>query len=220
MPISSSSWISSRTRRRSGPAAFVAAPIFKDGRRLGVLPSGPLDRIDAVMTGDRQWEAQGLGRTGETYLIGSDHRMRSDSRFFLEAPQRCLDTASGRRTGPRRLMQVTGAPFSSTSRTAAATAALKGHPGASTQLDDRGEQVLASYAPVTIPNLDWAIIAKLDTVEAFAPVIALRRALLGTGAGIAVLGSDCPGAGGRSPRPFTASSRGWASSAGATCHTV
>ncbi len=173
------------------PAAFVAAPIFKDGRRLGVLAlQVPLDRIDAVMTGDRQWEAQGLGRTGETYLIGPDHRMRSDSRFFLEAPQRYLDTASerGLPEEPRRLMQVhQSTVLFQQIATAAATAALKGQAGTSTQLDDRGEQVLASYAALAIPNLDWAIIAKLDTVEAFAPVTALRRALLGTGAGIAVL---------------------------------
>jgi len=71
--------------------------------------------------------------------------------------------------------------------TEAATAALGGRSGTSAQLDERGEQVLASYAPLAIPGLDWAIVAKLDTVEAFAPVTALRRALLGTGAGIAVL---------------------------------
>ena len=49
------------------PAAFVAAPIFKEGRRLGVLVLQiPGDRINAVMTGGRRWEEHGLGRTGET----------------------------------------------------------------------------------------------------------------------------------------------------------
>jgi PAS domain S-box-containing protein len=181
----------SYTPSLGAPAAFVAAPIFKDGRRLGVLALQiPLDRIDAVMTGDRKWQERGEGRTGETYLVGSDHRMRSDSRFFLEAPQAYLDTIAARGVPkePIRLMQAhRSTVLFEQITTAAATAALHGQVGTSTQLDDRGEQVLASYAPLAIPDLDWAIVAKLDTVEAFAPVIALRRALLGTGAGIAIL---------------------------------
>jgi methyl-accepting chemotaxis protein len=71
--------------------------------------------------------------------------------------------------------------------TAAANAALDGKTGTFTEVDYRGEPVLASYIPLAIPDLDWAIVAKLDTVEAFAPVFALRRTLLGTGAGIAGL---------------------------------
>jgi PAS domain S-box-containing protein len=181
----------SYTPSLGAPAAFVAAPIFKDGRRLGVLALEiPLERIDAVMTGDRKWEERGLGRTGETYLVGSDYRMRSDSRFFLEAPQQYLDKISARGVPGEsvRLMQAhQSTVLFQQITTAAATAALRGQAGTSTQLDDRGEQVLASYAPLAIPDLDWAIVAKLDTVEAFAPVTALRRALLGTGAGIAGL---------------------------------
>jgi PAS domain S-box-containing protein len=181
----------SYTPSLGAPAAFVAAPIFKDGRRLGVVALEiPLDRIDAIMTGAREWQAQGLGQTGEAYLVGSDHRMRSDSRFFLEAPQQYLDKIS-KRGVPEEALRLMQAHRSTVLfqqiTTAAATAALRGQAGTSTQLDDRGEQVLASYAPLAIPGLDWAIVAKLDTVEAFAPVTALRRALLGTGAGIAGL---------------------------------
>ena len=181
----------SYTPSLGAPAAFVAAPIFKDGRRLGVLALQiPLDRIDAVMTGDRKWEERGLGRTGETYLVGSDHRMRSDSRFFLEAPQQYLDTIS-KRDVPREVLQLMQAHQSTVLfqqiTTAAARAALDGQAGTSTQIDYRGDLVLASYAPLAIPDLDWAIVAKLDTVEAFAPATGLRRALLGTGAGIAAV---------------------------------
>src|SRR5437773_4802993 len=70
------------------PTLFPYTTLFRS-RRLGVVALQlPVDRINAVMTGDRKWETQGLGRTGETYLIGPDRRMRSDSRFFLTAPQR------------------------------------------------------------------------------------------------------------------------------------
>ena len=87
----------SYTPSLGAPAAFVAASIFKDGRRVGVVALQiPLDRIDAVMTGDRKWEEYGLGRTGETYLVGSDFRMRSDSRFFLEDEKKYLESLAGR----------------------------------------------------------------------------------------------------------------------------
>jgi len=181
----------SYTPSLGAPAAFVAAPIFKDGRRRGVLALQiPLDRIDAVMTGDRKWQERGLGRTGETYLVGSDHRMRSDSRFFLEAPQQYLDKISERGVPgePLRLMQAhQSTVLFQEITTAAAQAAFAGKTGTILQVDYRGEAVLASYGPLAIPDLDWAIVAKLDTAEAFAPVTTLRRALLGTGAGIAGL---------------------------------
>jgi PAS domain S-box-containing protein len=173
------------------PAAFVAAPVFRDGRRLGVVALQlPVDRINAVMTGDRKWEAQGLGRTGETYLVGPDRRMRSDSRFFLTEPQRYLETAaktgvSGEllalmRTHQRTVLfqQITGA---------AAHAALSGQTGVSTGLDYREQPVLASYSPLDVGGLRWAIVAQLDTAEAFAPEAALRRALLATAAGVTAL---------------------------------
>ena len=70
------------------PAAFVAAPIVDNAQLLGVLVLQiPIGEIDRVMTDDRQWRQQGLGETGETYLVGQDRRLRSNSRFFLEDPE-------------------------------------------------------------------------------------------------------------------------------------
>jgi len=39
------------------------------------------------MTGDRNWEADGLGKSGEINLVGSDFGMRSISRFLIEQPE-------------------------------------------------------------------------------------------------------------------------------------
>ena len=64
------------------PAAFVAAPIFEMTRngltKLGVVIfQFPVDKFKSVMS-----DRSGLGQTGETYLIGSDLRFRSDT--FLD----------------------------------------------------------------------------------------------------------------------------------------
>ena len=173
------------------PAAFVAAPIFDEGRRLGVLALQiPLARIDAVMTGDRKWKERGLGQTGEAYLVGPDHRMRSDSRFFLEAPEQYLDTmsAAGVQDEVVQLMRAhRSTVLFQQITTADALAALSGRTGTVAQVDYRQQPVLASYAPLAIPDLRWGIVAKLDTAEALAPALALRRVLVATGAGVAAL---------------------------------
>src|SRR5207247_269762 len=71
--------------------------------------------------------------------------------------------------------------------TADVLAALSGRTGTVTQVDYRQQPVLASYAPLAIPDLRWGIVAKLDTAEALAPALALRRVLVATGAGVAAL---------------------------------
>ena len=57
------------------PASFIAAPIFDGSDRIGVLIfQMPLDRITQVMS-----VRGGLGESGESYLVGPDHLMRSDA---------------------------------------------------------------------------------------------------------------------------------------------
>lgn len=52
----------------------------------------PVNELDNVMTGNRNWETDGLGKTGETYLVGRDYLMRSASRFLIETPEAYLQT--------------------------------------------------------------------------------------------------------------------------------
>ena len=70
------------------PSSFMAAPIVDGAWLLGVLVlQMPIGEIDRVMTDNRNWRMRGLGDTGETYLVGRDSRLRSNSRFFLEDPE-------------------------------------------------------------------------------------------------------------------------------------
>ena len=67
------------------PASFMSSPIF-DGKKLaGVLIfQMPIDKINTVMTSNHRWTDVGLGASGETYLINSDHKLLNDSRFLIE----------------------------------------------------------------------------------------------------------------------------------------
>ena len=60
------------------PSAFIAQPLIHDGKtELVVALQVSLDAITAIMQ-----QRAGMGETGETYLVGEDKLMRSDS--FLD----------------------------------------------------------------------------------------------------------------------------------------
>jgi len=67
------------------PASFIASPIFEGSKKIGVAVfQMPTDIINQIMTGNSGWTADGLGKSGETYLVGDDYKMRSNSRFLIE----------------------------------------------------------------------------------------------------------------------------------------
>ncbi|EKQ71239.1 family 3 adenylate cyclase [Leptolyngbyaceae cyanobacterium JSC-12] len=164
------------------PAAFIAAPIFDHSKFIGVLAlQFPVDEINRVMTGNKNWKKDGLGNSGETYLVGQDRTMRSVSRFLIEEPDRYLellrnihtseDTVDAiQRFGTSILLQDVN--------TAAVQEALAQREGTRIVEDYRGIPVLSSYAPLDIPGLNWAILSEMDLSEAYAPVYAFQRVIL------------------------------------------
>ncbi len=160
------------------PAIFIATPVFDGDRRIGVLAFQlPIDRINNVMTGEGKWKESGLGDSGETYLIGSDYKMRSQSRFWLEDKagfisaigKAGIDAATINAIKSKQtvlgLMPVNSPGVKS---------ALSGQTGFSKFNDYRGIQVLSAYKPVEINGQKWAILAEEDEDEAEAAAIELH----------------------------------------------
>lgn len=59
------------------PAAFIATPVYSGSKFVGVLGfQMPVERINTIMS-----DASGLGKTGETVLVGKDGYLRNNSRF-------------------------------------------------------------------------------------------------------------------------------------------
>ena len=80
------------------PIAFMAAPVIDQGVVIGVLIAQlSIEEIDNVVTGDRHWRQDGFGATGEAYLVGPDHLVRSGPRAFYENPDALLRRAARRR---------------------------------------------------------------------------------------------------------------------------
>jgi methyl-accepting chemotaxis protein len=134
------------------PAAFISGPVVDgSGKRIGaVVIQVPLDQISAIMG-----ERTGLGKTGETYLVGSDLLMRSDS--FLDPKHHSVVASFAD-------------PVKGKADTDAIRAALNGQSGAKVILDYNGNPVLSAYAPVDVFGIRWAAIAEIDVAEAFVPV--------------------------------------------------
>ncbi len=164
------------------PAAFIAAPIFNQSKFVGVLAiQVPADEINNVMTGNRKWESDGLGKSGETYLVGQDYLMRSISRFLVETPEEYLQTlvALGvNKETINRIRQYKTSILEQKVQTLAAEQAITGKQGIKNVRDYRDIPVLSSYAPLQIEGLNWAILSEIDLAEAYAPIYDFERQLL------------------------------------------
>tara|TARA_R110001606_G_scaffold375989_1_gene534457 strand:- start:855 stop:3077 length:2223 start_codon:yes stop_codon:yes gene_type:complete len=141
------------------PAGFLSTPVYRDGKRIGiVIAQFPIDALNQIMA-----QNLGLGATGETYLIGEDGKMRSDSILDPEA-------------------HSVLASFRYPDRGSVDTKALtEGRQGISnTQLSQnyKGDSVLSSYGPFEYKDLKWILTAEMSEAEALASVNKLNYAFL------------------------------------------
>jgi len=161
------------------PTPWVLTPIGDANGINGVLALQlSVDGINNVMTGNRGWVKDGLGETGETYLAGPDKLMRSVSRELLVSPKRFQTevVANGTPADVARREVTTGdSVLLQPVNTPAVEMALSGQSGVTTAKSYLGTESLAAYAPVDLPGLKWAIVAKIDREEALAPVTAFAR---------------------------------------------
>jgi len=133
------------------PCAFIAQPLVNNGKvELVVALQLSLEAINNIMQ-----QRDGMGETGETYLIGADKLMRSDS--FLDPANHSVKASFAN-------------PGKGIVDTEAAREALAGQTGQKIIIDYNGNPVLSAFAPLKIGGTTWALIAEIDESEAFAAV--------------------------------------------------
>lgn len=164
------------------PEAFMAAPVIDQGVVIGVLVAQlSIDEVDRIVTSNRRWRHEGLGATGEAYLVGPDYLLRSSPRMFFENRDLYFEQLKGGQTADQEIEDIRryGTPvLQQRVDTTASRAALGGVEGTGEILGYRGIPTLASWGPVRVSGVKWALIAKIDSSEAFAPVKRLERDLI------------------------------------------
>jgi methyl-accepting chemotaxis protein len=167
------------------PAAFIAAPIFDQDKKIGVLAfQFPIDKINEIMTNDKKWKETGLGNSGEMYLIGQDYKMRTVSRFLEEDPKAFFTTleqvgVSKQVIDKIRLLKTT--ILIQEINTPTAHEVMRGNTGTMLSTNYRNIPVVSSFTPLAITGLKWGLIAEIDEKEVLSPIKHLVWAAVGWG---------------------------------------
>ncbi len=140
------------------PSIFIATPMLDATRNIDMIVAFALSLQDfsALMQ-----ESTGLGTTGESYIVGSDKTMRTDSRFLKD-------------------LNVKTTVFNQATKvdTQAVTDGFAGKHGIAAMNNYRGIPVLSAWTPYKLsdpsPNIPqgntWVIIAEANQSEVLAPV--------------------------------------------------
>lgn len=133
---------------------FLTYPVLRDGKIIGVMVVElSVETISQLI----QQQRSGHGKTEEVYLVGPDYLLRTNSMVWEDA------LALEQRVETEAVKQVFGDMESEIFL------------GTGEFINYRGKKVLSSYSEMPILGNQWAIVAEIETVEAFQPVFQLRR---------------------------------------------
>lgn len=127
------------------PASFISTPIYDtQQKQVGVLVfQMPIDRINNIMKNEI-----GLGETGDSFIVGQDKLMRSDSRFSEESTILKKEVFGN-----------------------AVLNALENQSGILTDFsEDANANLVTAYIPFEFEKAKWALIIQKHESEIFEPV--------------------------------------------------
>lgn len=134
-----------------------ASPVYDiSNKLLGVVVAEiPYSAIDSFLA-----QRDGLGDTGEIYIVGEDYFMRSKSRFLTQNTILKLEI-----------------------NTKAVQDALRGNTDVKIVKDYRNIPVLSAYTPLdNLKDLNWVLLIEIDVKEAYYPILAIKTDLIIIGA--------------------------------------
>ncbi len=170
------------------PAQFISAPVKSPV--TGAVIGAVAVQIDPTVINQLLIKSEMLGETGETYFVGPDNLMRSDSRFGEESTilEQTVNTLATRELAEQQISVD--------------------NPGRAVYTNYRGEEVVGVFYQIPIgpdlrglpeweklqdAQLTYGLIAEIETEEVLAPAVQSRTTglliaavtiILGVGAGI------------------------------------
>lgn len=138
--------------------SFFGAILEENGKVLGfIVVQVASSQIDDIMTFGREWEKYGLGKTGETYLVGRDRDLLSGHRAFYEYSKDGIDTTNDFN-------------FAKKVDTAPVKNALEGISGTLIYTTEEGEETISAYRPLQWEAFKLGLIAESSYSETMAPL--------------------------------------------------
>ena len=134
---------------------YVGAPIINNITNLNegvILLEMDMTPINSIMFNTNI--LNGLGKTGEAYVVGMDKKMKTSSRF---------------KSNSINTVEVT---------TTAVENAFNNSIGTGEYRDYRDITVLGSFGKINIPGLHWVILVEIDLEEAMIPIYTLRNSII------------------------------------------
>ncbi|HZB13203.1 MAG TPA: GAF domain-containing protein [Chryseolinea sp.] len=161
------------------PASFIASVVYDGNEKIGILVfQMPINKINQILTGNNKWREDGLGETGETFIVGDDYKVRSISRQVIEDLEGHLSALKKIRYDDALLQQIRKMQTNilmEEVKTEAVANALNGLTGTTLAQNAFGEKMLTAYAPLNITDVHWTIVSSMTETEAALRIKNLRE---------------------------------------------
>jgi class 3 adenylate cyclase len=152
-----------------GPVFFAAAAVKNETEIIGVLAIEiPAEELSAITTTNEQWERFGL-QTGESYVVGSDRLLRSESRLWIEDPEAYLDDVED--DAVASLAEGLGSPIGlQVVDTKPVATALDGDEFRGSSKNYLGTRNFSYAQPIDVPGVDWVVVVDVPLDDARSPL--------------------------------------------------
>lgn len=155
------------------PTLFVVAAVRSDTTTIGAVALEiPAAALSASTTAGGNWASVGLP-TGESYVVGPDLRLRSESRLWLEDPDRYLEL-----TEPETavLIETFGSPVGiQIVDTEPVRSALDGGRFEGSATNYLGEDTFSTAIPLDVNDVSWVVIVDTPVEDSRSGLVAFIR---------------------------------------------
>lgn len=151
------------------PQLYAIAAVKGATEVVGAIAfSVSVDAINSITTADGDWEGVGLG-DGESYVVGFDQLLRSESRLWIEDPDEYLDSVDD--ADLAEVIEAFDSPvLLQPVNTPAVQAAQDDETFSGSTENYLGDETFAYARPLSAGGLDWVVVAETPLSQLWSPL--------------------------------------------------
>ena len=151
------------------PVLFALSTVRRGSEVLGIIAlEVPIEALNSITTADGNWEEIGLGN-GESYVVSSDLTLQSESRLWIEDPEKYLrDIDEPERAA---LIEVFDSPVGiQIVDTRAVQQALDEGSFVGSTSNYLGQETYTSSNEISIPGVQWVVVTDVPMTDVTDPL--------------------------------------------------